>query len=169
MDAQITAVYSGFTHQPTCQPPPCHTPCQNYPQQVSSSSTCNVQVPTSLKLVGTTSQGPASCGSGSAGWSRWVKWQVLDQQGQPINSQMNVSDKIAISGTNTCGASPKTGMTTTDGSGVFPDHYYLCSTGCVGQTCETDASQTYTVAGITLTRDVKSIIYRCTGITINGQ
>jgi hypothetical protein len=40
--AQITAVYNGFTHQPTCQPPPCHTPCQNYPQQVASSSTCNV-------------------------------------------------------------------------------------------------------------------------------
>jgi hypothetical protein len=156
---------TGFTHTYD------HTlqECFEHSKTLSASSTCDVQKPTSLQLVKTVSQGAASCQSGQAGWYRQVVWQVLDQAGKPINAAMSVSDQITIGGTNTCGASVKTGSATTNGSGQFPDTYSLCSTGCVGRTCQTNASQTYTVAGTTLSSDVKSIIYICTSITINGQ
>jgi hypothetical protein len=178
--AQITAVYNGFTHQPTCQPPPCHTPCQNYPQQVASSSTCNVQVPTSLKLVGTMGQGTEStCTYGNsqqgAGYYRRVTWQVLDQNGQPILiSSMRVQDSLAnAGGTNTCGFPAnggRTGTGYTDSNGEFPDTYSICSSACLnGGNCQSTENQTWTVAGYVLSSDVKKVVYTCTGITINGQ
>lgn len=138
-------------------------------QTSSNSVNFYVQVPTSLRLVTTTSQGSASCASGSAGWDRRVIWQVLDQAGQLINRSMSVSDTIAIGSSNTCGASTITGSATTDSTGQFSDHYFLCSTGCVGGTCQTNGSQTYIVNGTSLSSDVKSLVYTCASITINGQ
>ncbi len=158
----LVASIGGYTYA-------CTNMCSASPINVGSSTPTTVQVPTSLELVKTTSQGAASCSSGSAGWSRYVLWQVLDQNGKPINVQMSVSDSIKIGSQNTCGGSPISGSATTSGSGQFSDHYYLCSTACVGGTCQTDASDTYTVAGIPLTSDVKSIGYECTSITIDGQ
>lgn len=137
----------------------------------TSSQTQLQQVATKLSLVSTISQGPASCSPGMAGWDRWVQWQVLDQftPAHPIQRVMPVSDSIAIGSPNTCGASPKIGNTTTDSSGRFNDHYWLCSTGCVGGTCQSNASQTWTVDSHVLTSDVKSLVYKCNSITINGQ
>jgi Bacterial Ig-like domain (group 2) len=159
----ITFTMSGYKYQPVAY----H--CSAQPFQAEALATATVQVPTSLRLVSTTSQGPGSCSSGSAGWDRRVIWQVLDQAGQVINKSMSVSDSIAITSPNTCGASKITGSATTDSTGRFSDHYYLCSTGCVGGTCQTNANQTYTVNGSALSSDIKSLVYTCTSITINGQ
>jgi hypothetical protein len=40
----------------------------------------------------------------------------------------------------------------------------LCTTGC-----STAASQTWTVDGIQLTGDIKSLVYKCNAITVNGN
>ena len=138
---------------------------------MSWASTNLAQIPYKLSLVSTLSQGPSSCDPGQAGWDRKVLWQVMDQfvPAHPIQRAMGVSDSIAIGSPNTCGVSPKVGSGGTDGFGRFDDHYWLCSTGCVGGTCQTNASQTWTVDGTVLTSDVKSIVYRCNSITINGQ
>ena len=164
-DTQIHATFAVANNAPSGN----HSVTVSTAQGTSNSVNFYVQVPTGLSLVTTTSQGPASCGEGMAGWDRWVRWQVLDQGGQAIQRAMSVSDSINIGSPNTCGASPETGTASTDSSGQFADHYYLCSTGCIGGTCQTNASQTYTVAGFVLSSDVKSIVYSCSSITINAQ
>jgi hypothetical protein len=133
---------------------------------MSARSSATVQIPASVKLVSTTSQGAGSCAAGYAGWQRHVLWQVLDQFGQPIDEPMDVSDSIA-NGLNQCGLTPITGSATTNGSGQFSDYYFFCSTGCVGRSCQTDASQTYTV-NATYKLSVVSIVYLCVSITLNG-
>ncbi|HUJ31711.1 MAG TPA: hypothetical protein VLY23_10560 [Candidatus Acidoferrum sp.] len=76
-------------------------------------------------------------------------------------------------GTNSCGF-PATGGTTgtgyTDSSGQFPDTYSTCSTARLnGGSCQSTENQTWKVAGVVLTTDVKTAVYTCSGITINGQ
>jgi hypothetical protein len=164
-DTQIQASFAVANNAPSGN----HAVTVSTAQGTSNSVIFYVQVPTQLSLVTTISQGPASCSPGAAGWDRWVRWQVLDQNSQPIQRVMSVSDSIAIGSPNTCGASPQTGSTSTDSSGQFPDHYYLCSTACVGGSCQTNATQTWTVSGYVLTADVKSITCTCNGIAINGQ
>lgn len=75
--------------------------------QTSNAVNFFVQVPTSLFLVGTNAQGPASCPPGSVGWARNVTWQLKDQGGADIQrASILMADQIAISTTqNTCGGS----------------------------------------------------------------
>jgi hypothetical protein len=164
-DAEIQATFAVASNAPSGN----HSVTVSTTQGTSNSVNFYVQVPTSLGLVSTTSQGPASCNPGFAGWDRQVVWQVRDQNGQAIQTVMSVSDTIAIGSPNTCGASPETGNATSNSSGQFADHYSLCSTGCVGGTCQTNASQTWTVSGRVLSSDIKSLVYTCNSITINGQ
>jgi hypothetical protein len=138
--------------------------------QTSAPVSFFVQVPTSLSLIATISQGPASCSQGTAGWDRWVTWQVLDQTGQPIQQVLTVSDTLTIGSPNSCGTSGRTGSANTYNTGQFPDHYFLCTTGCAGgNSCQSNGTQTWTVQGKVLSSDVKSVVYKCSSITINGQ
>lgn len=159
----VTASFTGCTNwrwSPTCV---CEHSGTTY-----AYSAITVQVPTSLRLVSTTSSGPASCASGYAGWQRHIVWQVLDQSGKPINQVMSVADSISIGSPKTCGGSPFTAKFNTNGSGEFGDYYFICSTGCAGGgSCQTNASQTYAVNG--QYKLPVSIVYKCTSITLNGQ
>ncbi len=169
-DAQYTYDYSSGSCQAT---------------QVQENGYCpiTVQVPTSLKYIGTVSQGAiTSCtvtinGNNypGAGWTREITWQVLDQYGQPIlYSGLQPSDSLAnAGGTNTCAfpaSGGKTGTGNTGSNGEFPDTYSICSTACVnGGSCQSTENQSWTVSGTALTSDVKKVVYTCSGITINGQ
>jgi hypothetical protein len=154
--------------------------CYSTGISLQNSGTANVQVPTSLKLIGTTGQGTEStCTYGNshegAGYYRRVTWQVLDQNGQPIlMGNMEAQDSLSnAGGTNTCGF-PASGGTTgtgyTNSNGEFPDTYSICSSACLnGGNCQSTENQTWTVAGYTLSGDVKKVVYTCSGIAINGQ
>jgi hypothetical protein len=124
--AQITAVYNGFTHQPTCQPPPCHTPCQNYPQQVASSTTCNVQVPYFVSLV--KSKTTSTCSGQSC--LREVWYQVLDANLNPIYlAGMQIAETVSGTHTGNCtGSLQDYGTWTTDATGTMtgPDYWWWC-------------------------------------------
>lgn len=135
-----------------------------------SSITVTVQSPTSVGLVVTISQGQASCESGWAGWDRRVIWQVLDQFGQPMRyTGMPVTEVVTIGNPNTCRISQvETGFAFTNSQGQYSDHYYICSAACASGNCQTNALQSLTINGISLSQDV-SIIYTCASITLNGQ
>ncbi len=156
--------------------------CESNSCPYSSTTTCNVQVPTSLKYINTVSQQPiSSCtvtingqNYPGAGWQREITWQVLDQNGNPIlQSGLQPSDSLAnAGGTNTCAfpaTGGKTGTGVTDSSGEFPDTYSICSTACVnGGNCQSTEDQSWKVSGIPLSGS-ETVVYECTKITINGQ
>ena len=140
-------------------------------QTAHTLTTLTVQKPISLGFVTTTSQGTASnCATGSTGWERNIKWQVLDQFSQAMRyAGMRVTDAITLGTPNTCGASnPLTGTGFTDSKGQFPDRYSFCSPGCISANCQLSASQRWTVNGISLTSAI-NVFYTCTSITLNGQ
>jgi hypothetical protein len=149
MDTQITAVYNGFTHQPTCQPPPCHTPCQNYPQQVASSSTCNVQVPSFVSLV--KSKTTSTCSSQSC--LREVWYQVLDANVNPIYlAGMQIAETVSGTHTGNCtGSLQDYGTWITDATGTMtgPDYcwWWCAPTGC---NADYSFSQRFTVNGLSV-------------------
>lgn len=138
-------------------------------------------VPTSLQLVsGSSTQEPvASCPipnmPNGAGWQRNLQWQVLDQNGKPIQQAgMSASDSLAnAGGTNSCGfpaTGGHTGTGSTGSNGRFPDTYTTCSTACLNNgSCQSTEYQTWTVNGQVLSGDVKTVVYTCNGITVNGQ
>jgi hypothetical protein len=139
--------------------------------QTSNSVNFFVQIPTSLALVTTNQQGSANCPPGTAGWARNVTWRLRDQSGVTIQrSGVVMADQISISATqNSCAASnPQIGQESTDSSGQFPDGYFICSSQCASSSCQTNATQTWTANGVSLTQAV-SIVYTCNSITLNGQ
>jgi hypothetical protein len=145
MDTQITAVYNGFTHQPTCQPPPCHTPCQNYPMQVSSSSTCNVQVPTFV-LFGQVSCPTHTCPAGYNNVpEKDIVYQVLDQNGYAIQiAGMAVQENLFNIG-GSCPGTPTPGSAVTSSYGTFQDRVWICCQP--GSSCSKAWNQSFVVDG----------------------
>jgi hypothetical protein len=154
--------------------------------QTSNSVNFFVQVPTSLQMVAGSSntQQVSSCvytvngqQYNGAGCKRTLKWQVMDQRSpaQAIQfANLSASDSLDnAGGTNTClfpahGGTTGTGFT--DGNGQFPDTYTTCSSACLnGGSCQSTELQTWTVGGVVLSGDVKTVVYTCTSITINGQ
>jgi hypothetical protein len=100
---------------------------------------------------------------------RVVRWQVLDQFGNPILLATDVADAINNGQPNTCGAGPAmTGNGFTDANGVFPDTYSFCSSGCVNGNCQLQAAQTWVINNVVVPNGV-SVFYTCTSITVNGQ
>jgi mannose-6-phosphate isomerase len=79
-----------------------------------------------------------------------------------------VADTISLPPNNALGLGTATGSTTTDGSGKWPDHYYVCSTACPGSSGTVDASQSWTANSMSM-EHVNSIVYSCTSITIDGH
>ncbi len=159
--------------------------------------TCVVKVPTSLAIVpgtsSTTSEAPCTTSGGLAGCgvTRTFKYQVNDQNGQPLmKANMATGDVICNTATNqlnlqgyvtTCGGMTGSCWGTagpcgkfTDSNGQFTETLTVCAPACkpagvcitAGQTV---ASQTWTVAGYTLSGNVKSLSYQCDRILVNGN
>lgn len=146
-----------------------------------------VQIPTSLQMV--PPPVPASPVSSctftlngkqvqGAGCQRNVTWQIMDQRSptpSPIQaSGLAPSDSPAnAGGTNTCGfpaSGGKTGTGSTNNDGQFPDTYSICSTACLnGGSCQSTELQTWTVNGFVLSSDVKTVVFTCRTITVNGN
>ncbi len=158
---------------------------------------CTVQIPTSLSIVtgtdSTTTEGSCTTAGGLAGCgvTRTFTYQVNDQNGQPITAaNLPVGDVICNTSTNqlnllgyntTCGGMTGSCFGTpgpcnkfTDANGQFPEILGFCAPACKSSgTCttagQTIANQTWTVAGIQLSSDVKSISYQCNKILVNGK
>ncbi|MFQ5927687.1 MAG: hypothetical protein ACE5MH_09670 [Terriglobia bacterium] len=143
--------------------------------QQSADATKNITVakPTSLFLVVPGSTVAASCQAGQAGPQRQVEWQVRDQFGRDIQfSGMPVSDvgDFIITSENCSVGEVETGSFTTNFVGRFPDTYHMCSPVCgSNQACQLNADQIWTVNGFRLSGDIKSLVFTCTEITVNGQ
>ena len=155
-----------------------------------------VQKPTSLSIVSGTSSTTleSSCTTGGlagCGVTRTFKYQVNDQNGQPIKvANMPFGDVICNTSTNqlnlqsyttTCGGTTGKCWGTagpcnqfTDASGQFSEKIPVCAPACKPSgTCttagQTVANQTWTVAGSKLGSDVKSISYQCNKILVDGN
>lgn len=138
------------------------------------------QVPTSLQKTGTdTTTSPAQCTAGTSeacGVTRTFKYQVLDQNGQPIKRSMLFSDAIKGGSPNGCNLTSYN--TTPPDTYTFPDGTFnetlrICAPACRSGSmcitgCTTAASQTWTVDGVALNGDVKSLSYQCDKILVNG-
>lgn len=164
----------------------------------SNFGTANVQVPTSLSIVvgtdlGSTSEAACTTSDGHAGCgvTRTFKYQVNDQNGNPIAmANMPFGDVICNTSTNqlnlkgyktTCGGTTGSCSGTqgpcdqfTDPNGQFTETLTLCAPACKPSgTCttagQTIANQTWTINGTTLNSDVKSISYQCNKILVNGK
>ncbi len=190
--ASITATYADntYTYNSTTQT------CPPTSISRSGSRTVNVQVPTSLSIVAgtdsTTSEASCTTSGGLAGCgvTRTFEYQVNDQSGQPIKvANMAVGDVICNTSTNqlnlqfyktTCGGTTGSCWGTagpcgvfTDANGQFTETIPVCAPACKPSgTCttagQTVANATWTVAGHTLSSDVKSQSYQCNKILVNG-
>lgn len=144
-------------------------------QTWSQGAAAQVQRPTSSRIVSTFSSVANICPSGQAGWYRKVRKRVTDQVGKDIVKDGQYIEEItSMSAVNDLGlSSPQTGAATTAAGGYFDDIYAFCTSRCPASPGETDAVQQlldtppdsstrYTLVGINL-------VFKCTGITANGQ
>lgn len=131
-----------------------------------------VQVATRVALVSTQNQGQANCAVGMAGWSRNVTLVLRDQASPAQDVQqaaITMADTIQIGSPNQLGISGTvTGSYSTDSGGRWPDTYYVCSSSCPASSGQTNASQSWTANGSSLSY-VNAVVYRCSSITVDGQ
>jgi hypothetical protein len=90
---------------------------------------------------------------------------------------MSFGDSISAGTPNTCNlvsfkVTPPGAQT--GANGQFPEMLSICAPACKSGSqcttgCSTNASQTWTVDGIKLSGDVKSLVYKCNAITVNGN
>ncbi len=143
--------------------------CRNadHPQQSVA-----VQIPTQVVVDGTQVQGAAVCPSGQAGWSRTINGLLVDQfvPQQPIRTPgITMAESIASPQPNALGITQyQTGQHTTDASGHWPDTYFVCSSVCINQSGQTNASQSWTANSFNLPW-INAVQYTCSSITIDGQ
>ena len=125
-----------------------------------------VRVPHAVVEAGVIQQGPAVCSSGSAGWSKQVALQLVDNFGDPYRvGGIIMADVITIQTPNPLGASgTDTGSGPTSSDGAWQDSYYICSSACPTSGFA-NAIQTWTYNGIPLPTS-NWITYGCSGITI---
>ncbi|MGH9500083.1 MAG: hypothetical protein ACRD3L_13160 [Terriglobales bacterium] len=139
-----------------------------------------VQVPTASRITETLSSHSVNasnfptCTGNQAGWYRQVQKIVTDQSGTDIVLYLQNLDETINIGTpnqlNITGVQQGTALT--DGSGHFNDTFFVCSSQCPGSG-QTNASQTISDilpngAG-PYDLSPNSLVYKCTGITVNGQ
>ncbi len=143
----------------------------------SNSVSFYVHVPYSATYISQDSAGTLSqsaCAAlgapaGTAGYERWVLLQLQDSAGQgiPVPSII-MSDTITPPPGNALGMQTSTGFGSTDSSGEWLDHYYVCSTACPGSNAHVTASQSWSADSTNLGH-VNTIVYSCTSITIDGH
>ena len=175
----------------------CPEDCSPSYFQDGATGTIYQPIPTSLSIASgtdsTSTEAPCTTSGGLAGCgvTRTFKYQVNDQTGRPIAvANMAIGDVICTTSTNqlnlqgyatTCGGTTGSCSGTagpcgqfTDSNGQFSETLTVCAPACKPSgTCttagQTIANQTWTVAGYSLTSDVKSISYQCNKILVNGQ
>lgn len=143
--------------------------------QCTGTSPVTVQTPTASRIVQTlSSKAETSCASGQAGWYRQVLKIVTDQNSADIvQSGQNLTEKVTVTTPNQLNISGvQTGTAVTNSSGNFTDTFFVCSPKCPG-TGQTDASQTIsdTLASGSGPYNLSpnALVYKCSGITVNGQ
>jgi hypothetical protein len=155
----------------------------------TATTTFFVQVPTSLSIVAGTDSTTAETGCTTSGKlagcgvTRAFTYQVNDQAGQPIRSSMELWDSITTTSPNelnlqtyktTCPGNTGPCGVLTFPDGTFSETLTLCAPACKPSgTCttagSTGADQLWSVAGKSLTSDVKHLSYQCDKILVNNQ
>ncbi len=137
-----------------------------------------VQRPLASRIVSTAtnsqlSSGQDPCSSGEAGWLRVVTKIVTDQTGVDIVAGgQNLSETVTITTPNQLNiTSVASASAVTNAAGQFQDTFFVCSALCPSSSGETDAGQSITDVfnQQTFILNPNTIVYKCTGITINGQ
>lgn len=139
-----------------------------------------VQVPTASRVTGTLishslSSGSSPCASGQAGWYRQVEKIVTDQNGTDMMfAGQNLAEVLTVGAPNALGTSGTvTGTARTDANGYFNDTFYTCSPRCPASSGQANATQTISdklpTGGAPYSLSPNTLVYKCTGITVNGQ
>lgn len=143
-------------------------------------SQCGAQVPTASRITQTLSSHSVNssnfskCSSGQAGWYSEVQKIVTDQNGADIVLYLqDLVEKITIGTPNQLNITGvQTGTAVTDSNGEFDDTFFVCSSRCPGSG-QTDASQTISDTlpdgSGPYNLSPNSLVYKCSGITVNGQ
>lgn len=148
--------------------------------QPSNSVNFYVQVPTGSAITETLvshalSSGASPCATGQAGWYRQVQKIVTDQGGSNVVvAGQNLNEIITIGTPNNLNITgTQTGTATTDANGNFDDTFYVCSAQCPSSSGQTDATQAISdvppPGGGPYNLSPNSLVYECTGITVNGK
>lgn len=141
-------------------------------------NTQTAQVPTASSIVETTqnnalSSGQSPCPAGYAGWIRVATKIVTDQNGSNIVAAgQSLQETITFPIPNGLGIGSKvTGTANTNAQGQFQDTYYVCSSVCPSSSASVTAQQTITdtFEGANYTLSPNSLVYKCSGITVNGN
>ncbi len=154
--------------------------CTSYGKEFYGQATANVsQVPYADRIVSTTyNSAVPMCPNGAAGqpgWRRDVVKIVTDENGKDIAvSGQSLAETITIGSPNALlppGTKPIIGTVTTNSSGQYTDSLYACSSTCPANTGQTNATQTITdkYGSSSYTLQSNQFVYKCSGITINGQ
>jgi hypothetical protein len=134
------------------------------------SATVTVWQPYQVNVVGNISSGANSCGTGSAGRSRWVYLQLQDRYGAGIPiANIQMADSFGWGTRNDLGLNkPQNGADGTDGTGSWQDHYFFCSSVCPGNTGESDLVQYWTANGVNVPLP-SALVFKCSSISVNGN
>lgn len=146
-------------------PPPCGI------EQIPAASRI---IPPDIVSVAISSSNSQFCKGTQSGWLREVAKIVTDQSGQDIVLNLEyLTEAVTIGATNQLNLlPPNTGTAFTNESGQFSDTFYACSAACPGSG-QTDATQSITDllpnGDGPYTLSPNSLVYKCTGITVNGK
>lgn len=137
----------------------------------------NVQVPTALRVVQTTYNGPPNtpaCPSGYSGWKRVATRAVVDQIGRDIKVGNQLVSETVTPNAGEDGLYMTghivTGTGDTDDNGQYPDTFSVCSPACPGSatTTATQTNSDQMPSGGSYPLTNSTITYACTYIKING-
>lgn len=165
-----------------------HGYCCGYPgppqcpvTPIGGTATGTVAAPAGSRITQTLSSYAVSasnfvaCTGSQAGWYRKVNKIVTDQNGADIVlSGQALTETVTIGTPNDLNVTgTQIGTAVTNSSGIFADEYYVCSSRCPASSGQTNASQTISDvlpsgAG-PYTLSANALVYKCTGITVNGQ
>jgi len=133
------------------------------------------QIPTDSRIVSNiTNASNLLCAPGYAGWYRRVHKRITDQNGNDILTDGQSLSELPTISLNGLGLpSPQGTSTTTSGGGYFDDIYSFCSSACPGSGGETDVTQQiFDILPNSSTQydlNYVNLVYKCGGITSNGQ
>jgi len=119
--------------------------------------------------------GPPTCPAGQSGWYRQVQKIVTDQNGADIVLGGQELTEVLFYTRNDFGnAPPTTGSGTTNSNGNFTDTFFFCTPACPNDTVhENDVTQDISdhlpTNGVTYALRPNALVYKCSGITINGN
>jgi hypothetical protein len=147
---------------------------------VNPEGTGTIPAPAGSRIVRTLSShsvtsGSSPCASGQAGWYRQVLKIVTDQNGANIvQGGQNLSEKVTVGSPNNLGISGvQIGTATTNATGNFTDTFFVCTPACPANAGQTNATQTIsdTLASGKgpYSLSPNTLVYKCAGITVNGQ